>query len=169
VSEAARRERLLAQLHALHEDYFSQTFIARQVNALVRHPITPQQLHLLGVLALSRPKRASELAAIMNVSAATVSGLLKRLTAAGLIVRAVDPDDARGRLVELTEAGQDFLRQLAEATIPHPAQTIEHLSTDDLAALVQALGPLVRAFQAARQAQEADPESGARPAPDGTL
>ncbi|MDR1079283.1 MAG: MarR family transcriptional regulator [Propionibacteriaceae bacterium] len=153
MSQTTRREQLLEQLRALHEECFSSAFVAHQVDALVQHPITPQQLHLLGVVALSGPKRAAELAAILDVSAATVSGLLKRLAKAGLIARAVDPADARGRLAELTEAGQSFLRRLAEATVPPFSQAVDHLSTDDLAALVKALGPVVRAFQTARQAQ----------------
>ena len=59
----------------------------------------------------------SELADRLSLEPATLSPLLKRLEAAGLVTRRRDPDDERAVAVTLTPAGRR-LREDAER-IPH--------------------------------------------------
>src|SRR5258708_12283249 len=63
----------------------------------------------------------SEIAEVLKVSRTTVSGLLDRLEAAQLIKRAIDPNDRRSFLLELTEAGSQLAPEIDNLP-PHPLQ-----------------------------------------------
>jgi len=60
----------------------------------------------LGILETDQPLRLGELAAASRVAQPTMTRLVTGMTADGLITRSVDPDDSRGQLIELTEAGR---------------------------------------------------------------
>ncbi len=74
------------------------------------------QVELLQVLAEHSPVRIGDLAARQRLATSTVSGLVGQMIGAGLVARAVDPDDRRASAVTLTEAGH---AQLAAWTQAH--------------------------------------------------
>lgn len=65
----------------------------------------------LGILETDQPLRLGELAAASRVAQPTMTRLVAGMLADGLISRTVDPDDSRGQLIELTDAGH---RRLVE-------------------------------------------------------
>jgi DNA-binding MarR family transcriptional regulator len=142
------RERLMEEFAQVREE-FEQGNVARHVDALVNLPVTNQQLHVLGLLVAGGPRRASEVARLLEVSGATVSGLFDRLEAAGLIERTVAPEDGRGRLAAATPAGADVVRQLAAASVPPLTQVIDRVADADLAAFIQGLRAFLAAFREA--------------------
>ena len=82
----------------------------------------PQYLVMLALWERS-PRRLRDLADALYLEPATLSPLLKRLEAAGLIERRRDPDDDRALAVSLTPAGV-ALRQQALAV---PGQIMDRL------------------------------------------
>lgn len=65
------------------------------------------QLICLRQLSGFGPMQTSHLAEAVNLSSATVCGILDRLEERGLVVRERQPDDRRRVLVSLSDAGQD--------------------------------------------------------------
>lgn len=65
----------------------------------------------LGILETDQPLRLGELAAASRVAQPTMTRLVAGMLADGLISRTVDPDDSRGQLIEITEAGHARLVQ----------------------------------------------------------
>lgn len=66
-------------------------------------------------IAMGGPQRPSALAAVLHVSAPTVSRLLERLAAAGLVDRLPDPGDSRATLAGLTSRGHAVADDLFRA------------------------------------------------------
>ncbi len=57
--------------------------------------------------------RLRDVTALMLVSQPSVSRLVDRMVARGLVTKRVDPDDGRGALVQATELGADAFRAIA--------------------------------------------------------
>ncbi|MEI6486565.1 MAG: MarR family transcriptional regulator [Sphingomonadales bacterium] len=90
---AAKVRRLSRQVSQIYDD------------ALGRHGLTIGQYGLLACLSRRRGLAIGALAVQLAADASTVSRLVKPLVADGLIRIQIDPDDRRGRLVWLTDAG----------------------------------------------------------------
>lgn len=73
--------------------------------ALASHGLTIGQFGLLACLSRRRGIGIGALAEQLRADASTVSRLVRPLASAGLIAIRIDPDDRRGRLVWLTDAG----------------------------------------------------------------
>ena len=82
----------------------------------------PQYLVMLALWERS-PRTVSDIGAALYLEPATLSPLLKRLEAAGLVTRARSVDDERALAVTLTPAGLE-LRSEAEKV---PGQIVERL------------------------------------------
>ena len=102
----------------------------------------PQYLVMLALWERS-PRTVSDIGAALHLEPATLSPLLKRLEAAGLLTRARSTSDERALAVTLTEAGV-ALRAQAEAV---PGKVVERLGLpvaqlervrDELTALIAA-------------------------------
>lgn len=105
----------------------------------------------------SRTLRASDLARVVNSSATRLSNVVRRLEHRGLLLRLPDPDDGRGTLVRLTDAGLD----LTMAAAPLHVQTVraaifDPLEAGDVQTLHAALGRILARI---------DPDSATEPLP----
>ena len=95
---------------------FALAVASRTVVSLYRPLLEPMGLthpQYLVMLALweAEPLRVSELADRLSLEPATLSPLLKRLEAGGLVDRRRDPDDERAVAVTLTPAGRRAARR----------------------------------------------------------
>jgi DNA-binding MarR family transcriptional regulator len=81
---------------------------------------------------------ASELAAVLHLHRGTLSGVVRRLQAAGYVIRTVDATDARRAGLTLTPAGhrvnrrragtfEDAARRVLGATLPAERAAAEHV------------------------------------------
>lgn len=107
---------------------FALAAASRSVIALYRPVLEPLGLthpQYLVMLALweRSPRRVGELSDELLLEAATLSPLLRRLEAAGLVSRAKDPADERALAVALTSAGT----ALREKALAVPGQVVERL------------------------------------------
>lgn len=101
---------------------FALAVASRNVIGLYRPLLEPMGIthpQYLVMLALweEAPLKVSELARRLSLEPATLSPLLKRLEAAGMITRGRDPRDDRALAVSLTAKGRDA-RALAERIPP---------------------------------------------------
>ena len=71
--------------------------------------LTNGQFSLLMSLNRPRPARMREVAALLAMDRTTLTAALKTLERRGLLAVDVDPDDRRGRLLTLTDAGRETL------------------------------------------------------------
>ena len=97
------------------------------------------------------PRSVKDLSAALALDPGTLSPLLKRLEAAGLITRRRDPSDERVLAVTLTEAGQQ-LRSEAEKV---PPAIVARLGID-IGELEQMQAGLTRLIIAARDVPHAE-------------
>ena len=78
----------------------------------------------------------SRLARAFQVTKGAMTNTLQRLEAQGLIRVAVDPDDARGKLVEITEAGRKMREKCVRATGTVMGDIIKLVPADDVGAVL---------------------------------
>jgi len=84
----------------------------------------PQYLTLLALWGAEEPLTVGEVGARLRLDSGTLTPLLKRLEAAGFVVRRRDPDDERRVLLEVTDEGWELRDQVAHV----PGALVESLS-----------------------------------------
>ncbi|SDN70110.1 MarR family winged helix-turn-helix transcriptional regulator [Geodermatophilus sp. DSM 45219] len=146
---------------------FALSVAARNVVAVYRPVLEPLGLthpQYLVMLALWQHGRLSvkELSGLLQLDPGTLSPLLKRLEAAGLLRRERDPRDQRNLALALTEEGQ-ALRARAESI---PAGIVERLGMP-VEELVSLHGALTEVIAASQQALSAAPRTGGAASGDG--
>ena len=135
---------------------FALSVAARNVVAVYRRFLEPLGLthpQYLVMLALWQhgPLSVKDLSRLLQLDPGTLSPLVKRLAAAGLVRRDRDPRDERALAIALTDRGRE-LRAQAEAI---PAGIVEHLGMP-LSELQALHGALVQVIDASQQALETD-------------
>src|SRR5690242_12989006 len=93
----------------------------------------------------STPGRVAE---VLGVSRTTVTGLLDRLEAEGLLTRSIDPVDRRSFVLQLTEQGRSLIRQIDQDRRDQMQHAIGQLDGESLRALQTGLAALVQQLQA---------------------
>jgi DNA-binding MarR family transcriptional regulator len=144
MGDEARRERLLAELDEVHAQ-LKRVGMRSRIASRADFALTPQQLRVVGLLALNGPMRSSELATALDVTRATVTGLLDRLEQGGLIIRRTDPRDGRSRLAESTERARRTLSAMLSSMDLVPDKIISLLTPDELDCLLTGLRAILRA------------------------
>ncbi len=135
-----------------HQVCFALSVAARNVVAVYRPVLEPLGLthpQYLVMLALWQHGQLSvkELSGLLHLDPGTLSPLLKRLEAAGLLRRERDPEDQRNLALALTERGR-ALRARAEEI---PLGIVERLGmpVEQLTTLHEALTQVIAASQQA--------------------
>lgn len=132
----------------------SELLQQRTAPLMDRFKLKPSLFELLAELrrcGLAFVCSPGELTERLAMSSGGMSNLLDRAEDQGLIVRLRDPNDGRGVLVRLTQAGQETI----EAVMLHRAQQdqalLTHLSRRDRATLADLLRKLTLAAEATTQ------------------
>jgi DNA-binding MarR family transcriptional regulator len=107
-------------------------------------PLTMPQLKILIALRLNGPAGAHELAQMMGVSPATMTGIVDRLVAAGHVTRREDPRDRRVRRIELTAEGTRLMDDMMAAGDEHHRRLLERLTVEELGIVERAMGIMQR-------------------------
>lgn len=79
----------------------------------------------------------------MMMSSGGMTSLVDRLERQGLVARAPNPEDRRGTLVGLTEAGHDLTEALVPAMVARQTQAVAALNPAERAMLSQLLAKLL--------------------------
>ncbi|GAA4679305.1 MarR family transcriptional regulator [Nocardioides nanhaiensis] len=101
----------------------------------------PQYLCLLALWEADAPMTVGEVGARLRLDSGTLTPVLKRLEAAGVVARHRDPDDERRVLVQVTEAGWALRERVADV----PMRLVERaeLAPEDALALRALLDKLL--------------------------
>jgi DNA-binding MarR family transcriptional regulator len=99
---------------------------------------------LLARLHDEGPTRISDLAIAERCSQPTITNHVKRLEAAGLVDRTVDPRDARAWMIRLTPAGEQELVNLRVSIGKGLEPYLASMSSSDLQKLREGVGAMQR-------------------------
>ena len=124
--------------------------LAREIEARLEpvyreHGLEPGWHDVLATLRRSGPPFRLRPTDLTNASMLTSSGTTKRLDkleSAGLIARSPDPDDRRGTLITLTDAGRELIDTLTVAHLANEARILGALSADEQRRLADLLRKL---------------------------
>ena len=105
--------------------------------------LTGPQLWAIKVISDSEVIKVSELARKMYLHPATVVGILDRLESRGLVARTRSTEDRRVVYVDLTELGEDLVKQAPEVVQGVLVRGLEQLPKDELLAIADSLEQLV--------------------------
>jgi DNA-binding MarR family transcriptional regulator len=108
--------------------------------------LTMPQLKILIALRLNGSAGGHELAQMLGVSAATMTGIVDRLAAGGYVTRREDPKDRRVRRIELTDSGTRLMDEVAAAGDEHHRQLLDRLTVEELSVIERATGIMMRAL-----------------------
>jgi DNA-binding MarR family transcriptional regulator len=109
-----------------------------------REGVTPTRLTAMGILARYGPMRPGDLAARLNITAASMSRLTEALEQGRWVERAPDPDDRRACRLSLSGHGRSALERLRRENAEELAAYIGDLSEADRRVLGSALPVLAR-------------------------
>jgi DNA-binding MarR family transcriptional regulator len=137
---------------------FALSIAARSVLSIYRPILEPMGLthpQYLVMLALwgQSPLAVKELIEMLQLDGPTLSPMLKRLEAAGLVTRTRDPDDERQLRIGLTEQG----RALREQALHVPPAVVAKLGVS--------LGDLLELHKGLTELNEAARRAGVKPFP----
>jgi DNA-binding MarR family transcriptional regulator len=122
--------------------------IPRIVGSLLETKLTIQQLKALTSLVVADGMTTSALAQSFQVSMATISKLVDRLVAQGLVERRLSAEDQRTRRLEPTDLGRAVVGELLGARPELGGDVLARLSFDELCALEVGLRAINRELQA---------------------
>ena len=139
------------------QDSFERRALSTMAEPLISTPLTMQQLKVLTMIAID-PEKATghELAALLKVSVATMSGLVDRLVEHGMVARGEDPSDRRVRRLTVTPEGSATIRSLLSSAGTMPTPVLRRLAIEDLRALVQGILAFERAVGELADGEAAD-------------
>jgi len=108
---------------------------------------TPSMISALASVDRLGPLTLGELAAVEQVQPPSMTKIVARLEAAGLVVREIDPVDRRVARVRVTAAGHRFLERGRRRGAMFLAARLRTLSPEDRAAVEAALPVLERLLE----------------------
>lgn len=130
---------LAARVRALNVA-FEETAFRALLPPLLDLELTVQQLKVLTVLVSAEDgTTGARLAAMFDVSMASMSRLLDRLEAQGMTQRTVDRYDARSKRITATQLGRGALRSLIVRRPELSDEVLLQLEAEDLRALLQGM------------------------------
>lgn len=109
-----------------------------------RDGVTPTRLTAMGLLERHGPLRPGDLAARLNITAASMSRLAEALEQGRWVERGPDPDDRRACLLSLSAHGRAALETLRRENAEELAARIRDMSDADRDAIRGALPMLAR-------------------------
>ena len=120
----------------------SATRLARRLRQQSDTGLTPTQLSALAAVEHHGPLTLGDLAQHERVAPPTVTRVVAKLEADGLLTRQADPDDRRSTLVAATRAGRRLIEGTRTRKDVWLAARIASLGPDEQARLEQALDVL---------------------------
>lgn len=107
--------------------------VALHLEARFAHlPVQGPEAHLLSFLASYSPTSCGELARVFGLKPSTLTSMLDRLVARGLVVRESDPNDRRSVLVSPTDEARRVALEIDRGARAFERNVKRRVSEDDL-------------------------------------
>lgn len=119
--------------------------LSREADARLRAEagVTASQSAVLFLLLRRGERRLSAIGDTLALGAPAVTGLVNRMESAGLVTKRTDPNDRRGALVDLSEAGRRAAETADQILRSFNAELDERLGEEDADVVYNALTRLV--------------------------
>ena len=140
-------ERFFRSIRLLAQCY--QTFENLSNADVRRTKLTPSQFDIIATLGNTEGMTFRELGERTLITKGTLTGVIDRLEAQGLVRRVAQTDDRRRTLVKLTEAGQREFERIFPGHVQHCRRPFVGYKEEDFAALERELGRLKASLDAA--------------------
>ncbi len=122
-----------------------QRFLRRNVEVkTAKQVITRVQWLILWNLFRYEERTIGQLAQSLDVRSSTMSQMIDRLELAKLVIRSADLNDARSRVVSLTEDGKEIIQKLKNLRLDLLLEPFSQLEPQEQTALVQLLTKLTK-------------------------
>lgn len=136
--EQSERRSLIGRLCELQRE-LTRLFTHDRSSPLLASTLTMQQLKVVIVLLHSGATPGQTLAKTLGTGLGTITGIVDRLAAQGLVTRREDPTDRRVRLVELTPRGRVLAEELFDAGTAGYLRLLDRLDTETLRSMEQVM------------------------------
>lgn len=127
--------------------------LQRQAKRLAGIPAASGTWRVLHTVEMEGPLSTGRLTHLEGNKPSATTDLIARLERDGLVSRRTDPEDARSRLISVTEAGAEYCRRAEEAMGSGLAPALTALGEEDAATLARCLPALQAAVAVLRDAQ----------------
>jgi DNA-binding MarR family transcriptional regulator len=141
----ADREQLIR--HIVHAQAAMRDVMAGAKHPLLDLNLTMPQLKVALVLYRLGPLAAQDLAARIDTSPATLSGIVDRLVAQDLVARREDPADRRVRMLELTEAGREQIDRVIKTGQDGQLRMLQRVDDRGLEVIAEAFDLILAAAE----------------------
>lgn len=111
--------------------------------------LTPSQFDIVATLGNTDGMNFKELGDRTLITKGTLTGVVDRLEAKGLVRRVASPSDGRSQTVQLTRKGEVLFAKVFPAHIEHVGQAFSTLSQEDLDGIQARLHSLRTALDSA--------------------
>lgn len=152
MSNTTQRAPFLPVLRELAQCY--QAFERYSATHIQTLGLTPPQFDVVATLGNTPGMSFRELGEYTLITKGTLTGVIDRLEAKGIVNRERSSEDGRSTLVRLTCKGEEIFDQSFPAHISHLGEAFGQLCEKELSALGQGLGKLRKAFLAAADNQQ---------------
>jgi DNA-binding MarR family transcriptional regulator len=142
-SVVARNEQLIADIMAAQQR-LQHLFADDRSDPLFSSHLTVSQLRILLILSREGMVSGGELARLLGVGLATLSGMVDRLVVQDLVVRTEDLRDRRVRRIGLTRSGAELVDSIITAGAEKQRRLLSRLSAQELTVVAAAMAMLVR-------------------------
>ena len=109
--------------------------------------LTTTQFDVIATLGNQPPMTCKELGEKTLVTKGTLTGVLERLEAKGILERKLNPEDARSQMIGLTQAGQTLFEKVFPAHLNHLDKAFQKLSAKELVEITSSLQLLKNVFE----------------------
>lgn len=121
-----------------HDLVFTSSVFARHAAKLADVGVSSVSWRVIAAISRRGPLRPREIASLEQVSRPTATIFLQRLEKKGLLQRAVDPEDSRSVLFDLTDQGREALSTWRVSLDGALAPRLQKLSEKDITTLIEA-------------------------------
>jgi DNA-binding MarR family transcriptional regulator len=137
-------EQLIADIMGAQRQ-LQQLFAYDRSGPLFSSHLTLSQLRILMLLSHKGNVSAGELARLLGVGLATLSGMVDRLVVLDLVTRTEDLRDRRVRRIGLSRSGAELISSIVTAGAEKQRRLLSRLSAQELITVADAMDTLIRA------------------------
>lgn len=132
---------IIANLYGYNLAYVQKT------NRFTPQGFSRVQFEILAILNIAGPQTASQLATHYKVTKANITGLISRLEDKGLIERYDHEEDARSKIIKLSEQGVTLVNSVMPPALEEISKHFSVLNNNEKRSLITILRKVLNSFE----------------------